>query len=106
MVAPTELVDGNANRLQAADAALVIEVISPGSRRTDQITKRFEYAAAGIPTYWVLDLGDSPELTANRLVGDVYEVDFRGGGEFKTAHHFDLAIDVDALVRRPRRGPA
>jgi Uma2 family endonuclease len=36
-------------------ADLVIEIVSPESEERDWETKRAEYAAAGIPEYWVLD---------------------------------------------------
>ncbi len=44
--------------------ALVVEVISPGSVRTDRVTKRREYAAAGIPNYLIVEVGpnDGPHL--------------------------------------------
>ena len=43
---------------------LVVEVVSPGSVRTDRVAKRREYAAAGIPNYLIVDVrGESPTLT-------------------------------------------
>jgi Uma2 family endonuclease len=33
----------------------VAEIISPSSRHTDEVEKLEEYAAAGIPEYWLLD---------------------------------------------------
>jgi Uma2 family endonuclease len=36
-------------------AALVVEVVSPGSRSTDRADKFYEYEAAGIPEYWLID---------------------------------------------------
>jgi Uma2 family endonuclease len=33
----------------------VAEVISPGTRKTDEVQKLSEYARAGIPEYWLLD---------------------------------------------------
>ena len=33
--------------------------MSPGSHRTDHVIKRGEYADAGIPHYWIVDL-DNP----------------------------------------------
>jgi Uma2 family endonuclease len=36
-------------------ALLVIEVVSPDSVKTDYRYKRTEYAAAGIPEYWIID---------------------------------------------------
>jgi len=38
-------------------ADLVIEIASPESEERDWETKRAEYAAAGVPEYWVLDYG-------------------------------------------------
>ena len=36
-------------------ADLVLEVVSDDDRRRDVETKRFEYARAGIPEYWIVD---------------------------------------------------
>ncbi len=35
---------------------LVVEILSPSTRRTDLEEKRDEYAAFGVPEYWVVDL--------------------------------------------------
>ncbi len=34
---------------------LVMEVVSENNRRHDLVTKRDEYAEAGIPEYWIVD---------------------------------------------------
>jgi Uma2 family endonuclease len=34
---------------------LVMEVVSPGTRRVDAVIKAKEYAEAGIPEYWLVD---------------------------------------------------
>ena len=34
---------------------LVIEVLSPSSRRADRFTKRIEYQRQNIPCYWIID---------------------------------------------------
>ena len=51
-------------RMAARDIALVVEVVSPSSVETDWVTKRAEYAAAGIPTYLIVDVrfDDGPRL--------------------------------------------
>lgn len=36
-------------------ADLVIEVVSPSNAELDRVTKRREYAAHGIPEYWIVD---------------------------------------------------
>lgn len=40
---------------QLQDLLLVIEVLSPSSRRADHYTKRLEYRLQGIPLYWLID---------------------------------------------------
>ncbi len=47
-----------------SEVVLVVEVVSPGSVRTDRVTKRREYAAAGIPNYLIVDVRhETPTLT-------------------------------------------
>ena len=54
-------------------AELVIEIISEGSanRKRDLIDKRADYAAAGIPEYWAIDL-DPQEVIVFQLQGNEY----------------------------------
>jgi Uma2 family endonuclease len=40
---------------QIKDLLLVVEVLSPSSRRADRFTKRLEYQRQGIPLYWLVD---------------------------------------------------
>lgn len=65
----------------AVGADLVIEILSPGkdNRERDLIDKRAEYAADGIPEYWIVD---PEQLTITILVLDGGE--YRIHGEFKT----------------------
>ena len=60
-------------RITPADVVLAVEVMSPGSVSTDRVTKPAQYAAAGIPHFWRLEL-DPMLLVVHRLVGDAYEV--------------------------------
>lgn len=48
--------DPAGRRLRARDVLLVAEIVAPSSVETDWITKRREYAAAGIPHYVVADV--------------------------------------------------
>jgi Uma2 family endonuclease len=61
-------------RVSAADVVLVVEVVSPGSRRTDHVMKMHEYAEAGIDNYWIIDPDAPPgdRFLAYRLDGDIY----------------------------------
>ena len=50
-------------RMRPTDVALVVEVVSPSSVETDWVTKREEYAAAGIPNYLIVDVrGKDPQV--------------------------------------------
>src|SRR5262249_51448455 len=62
--------EGPSRRLNGPDTQVAIEVVSPGSRRTDLVTKRSEYADAGIEHYWIVELGPPVTLTALHLAGE------------------------------------
>ncbi|WP_063810580.1 Uma2 family endonuclease [Kibdelosporangium phytohabitans] len=61
-------------RFAPDDVLLAVEVISPGSRRTDRVTKFNEYAEAGIPDYWIIDLSAPVSVTAFQLIDGNYEL--------------------------------
>lgn len=65
-----------------ADVGLVVEVVSPSSRRTDRFGKPGEYAEAGIPLFWRLETEPDLCLLAFALRGSAYgqvaRVDGRG----------------------------
>jgi Uma2 family endonuclease len=50
-----------------ADLLLVVEIVSPGSERTDQMVKVQEYAQAGIPRYWVVERDTAQTVTMYTL---------------------------------------
>jgi len=60
--------------LPVADVSLVVEIVSPGSEGVDIVTKRKEYAAAGIPQYWMIDQDSAQTVTMHRRDGDKYIV--------------------------------
>lgn len=55
------VLDRNPVRVDASDVVLVIEIVSPGSCRTDPVMKACEYAKAGIKHYWIVDLDAEPD---------------------------------------------
>jgi Uma2 family endonuclease len=61
VVVNRSVVDRNPVRVDASDVALVVEIVSPGSRRTDRVMKAYEYAKAGIEHYWIVDLDTDPD---------------------------------------------
>ena len=52
-------------------ADLVMEVVSPDDPRRDTVTKRREYAQAGIPEYWIVDPAGA-SITVLTLSGQEY----------------------------------
>ena len=48
---------GKLQKMHTEDAALVMEVVSEGTENRDRdlVKKRHDYAAAGIPEYWIVD---------------------------------------------------
>ena len=52
---------------------LVVEVLSPGTRRTDRIAKVADYAEAGIGCYLLVEPGPPTVLTELRLRDGAYE---------------------------------
>jgi Uma2 family endonuclease len=88
--------------LRAAEVVLAVEIISPGSRRVDTVLKRSEYADAGIPHYWIVDLGEPGDritLTAHHLAGEFGYADAGSvAGTFATTEPFPVRVDLDALL--------
>jgi Uma2 family endonuclease len=78
-------------------ADLVMEIVSDDDRRRDLEIKRFEYARAGIPEYWIID---PQQKTATVLVldGDRYVVHLESGvgGVVESALLKGFSVDVGA----------
>jgi Uma2 family endonuclease len=94
-----ERIDREGGILRASDVVLAVEIVSPGSRRLDRRVKRDEYADAGIPHYWIVELDEPMSLLACRLAGEFGYVD--GGavtGTFRTTEPFPVEIDLGALL--------
>lgn len=64
--------------IRASEVRVVIEFLVPGAQRTVTVTKRLEYADAGIPHYWIVDLS-------------------RATGTFTTTVPFPVTIDLGRL---------
>jgi Uma2 family endonuclease len=85
--------------IRASEVALVIEIISPGTHRTDTVIKHGEYADAGIPHYWVLDIQDGVSLTACHLAGEFGYLDTSPLIDTITIDEpFTVRFDLDALL--------
>ena len=80
-------------------ADLVMEVVSQDNRHHDLVTKRREYARAGIPEYWIVDPQEET-ITVLALAGDTYTVhgEFGRGAEATSVLLESFAISVDEVL--------
>jgi Uma2 family endonuclease len=56
-------------------AATVGAEMPPDSEMIDRVIKKAEYAAAGVPRYWVVDRDKGNSVQTHRLTGGAYELD-------------------------------
>jgi len=84
-------------------ADLVVEVVSPDDPDRDYVNKRADYAACGIPEYWIADPRDR---TIRQLLlvqqGYVEHALFRDGDRLESAVLPGLAVDVSAVFDAAR----
>jgi len=104
VIARPGAVTGNPPRLSADQVLVAVEIISPGSRGTDTRQKPGEYADAGIPHYWVIDLDEPLSLAAYHQAGVFgYQEAPAVTGVFETTGPFPLRIDLTELPDGPAR---
>jgi Uma2 family endonuclease len=91
--------------VEAAEAKLVIEVVSPSNAGTDRLLKPQLYAAAGIDWYLRVEQPhDSVELHLERLAGDHYiPALVAGPGQALVSEEpFPFELEIASLLRRRR----
>lgn len=78
---------------------LCVEVLSPSTRRIDQLLKRDRYQEAGVRSYWLVD-PDEPSVSVLELRAGLYEqVAFvRRGEEHQAALPFPVRLAPAELV--------
>jgi Uma2 family endonuclease len=101
VVTRSTIVEENPARVPAGEMLLAVEVLSDGTRKVDRILKFAEYAEAGIPQYWIVDLDEPTTLLAYVLVDGAYELsgEHTGTAALDVAGH-RVALELPALVRR------
>jgi len=79
-------------------ADLVVEVISEDDPERDTVTKRLEYAQAGIPEYWIVDPRNST-IAILHLTGTTYQLhgQFSAGDSATSATLSALSVAVSAV---------
>ena len=84
-------------RIEPQDLLLAVEVMSSSSLSTDRVTKPAQYAAAGIPHFWRLEL-DPLVLVIHRLVGAAYEETARFSDDVVVTEPVELAFHLAGLL--------
>jgi Uma2 family endonuclease len=101
VVVDSDGIDQCTPRVTASQVRAVVEVVSPGSRRRDRVAKLADYAAAGIPQYWIVDIESPVTLDVYSLVGDVCELTVHAAtGVVELGPPDGLRIDLPALDPR------
>lgn len=100
LVTTSRVAEENPARLAAADVLLAVEIVSPGTKRTDHVTKPVEYSEAGIEHYWVVDIETPTSITAYRLVDGEYEIVADCTEVFTLSEPCELTIDPALLTKR------
>jgi Uma2 family endonuclease len=84
--------------IRASEVLVVIEIVSSGSRRLDNVIKRGEYADAGIPHYWIVDIEPPVSLLPCHLTGEFgYVDDGAVAGAFSGTDPFPVSLDLRLL---------
>ncbi|MBB2911997.1 Uma2 family endonuclease [Streptosporangium becharense] len=93
-VAETELM------FRPEDVLLAVEIVSPTTEARDRHLKRAAYAAAGIPVYWRVELGEGPSIHVHELAGDEYKPAERheAGETAALLAPFEVRFDPGALL--------
>ncbi|MCE7007894.1 Uma2 family endonuclease [Kibdelosporangium philippinense] len=100
-IAYSTAVDQGTARISAADVLCAIEIVSPGSKRTDRLVKPVEYAEAGIPAYWLVDLDAPVSLLPHSLSDSCYHAADEVTDTFSIDFPAPITIRLDDLT--PRR---
>jgi Uma2 family endonuclease len=95
------LLDVNDPRNQNAfwlGADLVVEIVSPDHAERDTVMKRADYAAAGIPEYWIVN-PEEETITVLKLEGHTYVTHgvFHRGDTATSSLLQGFAVSVDAV---------
>lgn len=91
--------------IRASEVEVIVEIVSPGSRRMDYRTKHEEYADAGIPRYWIVDLTDPLSLVDCQLAAQFGYQDATAVTSAYTStvtgrdgHTFTVTLALDRLL--------
>lgn len=83
---------------------LVMEVVSEGKQNTDRDYryKRSEYAARGIPEYWIVDPIQGQVMVLTLIAGFYEEAVFRGSAQIISPMFPELVLTAEQILRAGR----
>ncbi|WP_192581121.1 Uma2 family endonuclease [Micromonospora noduli] len=94
-VASESALDSGGAALDPANVLLVVEVISPSNAGRDLVLKRHEYAAVGIPLYWLVEPRKQTLTVLVSSAGGYREQAVLAVGEvYRTEQPFPLALPL------------
>jgi Uma2 family endonuclease len=83
-----------------SDAVLAIELVSPESIKRDYRFKRAEYAAFGIPEYWIVDPMEQKVTLLTLLEGLYEEVVYRDNDLIVSQIFSELKLTVNQILKQ------
>ncbi|MFI0443941.1 Uma2 family endonuclease [Actinomadura sp. 6N118] len=97
-VARASIVDCSPITIPGREVLLAVEVISPGSgsERRDRVRKLKEYAALGIPQYWLVEYAPQPRVEVMTL-GDGVDT-YRAGPVVAAGAMFTAEVLADKAI--------
>lgn len=90
----------NVSAIVESGTLLAIEIVSPESVKRDYRFKRTEYAAAGVPEYWIVDPAEQ-KITLLQLVEGLYEdKEYRSNEVFQSQLFPELSLTVNQVLQQ------
>jgi Uma2 family endonuclease len=76
----------------------VVEIVSPNNPEDDYRYKRSEYAALGIPEYWIID-SQEMKISILTLVSGFYDlVEYRGEDTINSSSFPELKLTAEQIL--------
>ena len=83
--------------LMPGDVTIVVEIVSPSTRRRDRFDKPFVYADAGIPYFWRIEQ-NPVHVYAYRLDNGIYKQQAQSADELVLDEPFPIRLPISAIT--------
>ena len=77
---------------------LIVEVVSPGDKRTDYKEKESEYKKAGVREYWIIDLLKSKITVLSLVNGDYQKTEFTNNQLITSGIFPELSLSAQKVL--------